>query len=136
MMQNNNVAVLLGRLTADPELRTIPSGAEVVSFTIAVDRPPDRNGERHADFIDCSAWRATATFIAKHFHKGDVISVAGSIQTRSYEYEGKKRKATEILVDSAGFTGGGRGAGAQTGGAPRRGNPVDSGEPDDDGVPF
>lgn len=133
MMQSNNVAVLLGRLTADPEMRTIPSGAEVVNFTIAVDRSPDKSGERHTDFIDCTAWRATATFISKYFHKGDVISVSGSIQTRTYEYEGKKRKATEISVESAGFAGGGKSQQAETPSARR---PVDSGEIDDDGVPF
>lgn len=137
MQQSNNVAVLLGRLTADPEIRTIPSGAEVMDFTIAVDRPLGKNGEKQADFIDCVAWRSTATFINKYFHKGDMISVSGTIQTRSYEYEGKKRKATEIQVESAGFTGAGRTAGATapTYTAPR--TTVDSGEFEaDEDLPF
>ena len=108
MQQNNNVAVLLGRLVSEPEIRTIPSGAEVMNFTIAVDRPIGKNGEKTADFIDCVAWRNTATFIGKYFHKGDPISLSGTIQTRSYEYEGKKRRATEVLVECAGFTGAGK----------------------------
>lgn len=137
MQQSNNVAVLLGRLTADPEIRTIPSGVEVMNFTIAVDRPVGRNGEKQADFIDCVAWRSTATFISKYFHKGDMISVSGTIQTRSYEFEGKKRKATEIQVESAGFTGSGRSAGTSTPTYASRPSSVDDGEIDaDEDVPF
>lgn len=137
MQQSNNVAVLLGRLTAEPEIRTIPSGAEVMNFTIAVDRPLGKNGEKQADFIDCVAWRSTATFIGKYFHKGDMISVSGTIQTRSYEYEGKKRKATEIQVESAGFTGAGRTPGASAQNNTPRPAAVDDGEYDaDEDLPF
>lgn len=104
-MQHNNVAVLMGRLTAEPELKNA-GGTDVVNFCIAVERQYARQGEnRQTDFVDCVAWRNTATFISKYFHRGDMISVAGTIQTRSYEVDGKRRKATEINCESVGFTG-------------------------------
>lgn len=102
----NNV-VIMGRLTADPELRQTASGIEVTSFCIAVDRGYVRQGEeRQADFINCVAWRQTAKFITSYFHKGSMIAVTGSIQTRNYEDKtGAKRTATEVVVDNASFCG-------------------------------
>ncbi len=101
-----NVAVLTGRLVADPELRHTPNGVAVVSFRIAVDRSYARAGtERQTDFIDIVAWRSTAEFICKYFRKGQLISVQGSIQTRSYtDKDGNKRTAFEVVADNAHFT--------------------------------
>ena len=101
----NNV-VLMGRLTAMPELKTTQSGTSVLSFTIAVDRRFQQKGEeRQTDFINCVAWRHTAEFISKYFNKGDAIAVTGEIQTRKYEVEGNKRTATEVVVNNASFCG-------------------------------
>lgn len=102
----NNV-VLMGRLTATPELRNTANGVAVTSFTLAVERSFVKQGEqRQADFIDCIAWRNTAEFIARYFQKGSMIAVTGSIQTRNYEDKnGNKRKATEVVIDSASFCG-------------------------------
>ena len=102
-----NNAVIMGRLVADPELRTTGTGISVLSFTVAVDRGFVRQGEdRQADFIDIIAWRQTAEFISKYFRKGSMIAVQGSIQTRMYEDKnGNKRKAVEIVADNASFCG-------------------------------
>ncbi len=102
----NNV-VLIGRLTADPELRQTSSGVEVTSFSIAVDRDYVRQGEeRQTDFINCVAWRQNAKFISSYFRKGQMIAVTGSIQTRNYEDKnGNKRVATDVVVNSASFCG-------------------------------
>jgi len=71
---------------------------------LAVDRRfKDANGERQTDFINCVAWRQTAEFIGKYFHKGNRIGVCGSIQTRSYDKDGQKVFVTEILVEEAEF---------------------------------
>lgn len=98
----NNV-VLMGRLTADVGLRTTTSGTSVASFTIAVER---NYKDKKTDFIDIVAWRNTAEFVSKYFHKGDMIAVEGSIQTRKYEdKDGNKRTATEIVVENVSFCG-------------------------------
>ena len=102
-----NVCILMGRMTADPELKKTPSGVSVTSFSIAVQRSYVAKGEeRQSDFIDVVAWRNTAEFISKYFRKGQMIAVQGSIQTRSYQDKhGNKRKAVEVLVDKADFCG-------------------------------
>ena len=102
-----NVAVLMGRLVADPELRQTPSGLSVTTFRIAVDRNDAKAGqERQADFIDIVAWRQTAEFVCKYFRKGSMIAVQGSIQTRSYEDKnGNKRTTFEVVADNVSFTG-------------------------------
>lgn len=101
-----NIAVLMGRLVADPELRHTPNGIAVTTFTIAVDRGYAKAGtERQADFIDIVAWRGTAEFVCKYFRKGQMIAVEGSIQTRSYtDRDGNKRKAFEIQANNVSFT--------------------------------
>lgn len=101
-----NKAILVGRLTADPELKSTPNGVNVCSFSVAVDRRFVRAGEeRKADFINCVAWRQTAEFISRFFSKGRMIGLVGSIQTRTYnDREGNKRYATEVVVDEAYFT--------------------------------
>lgn len=102
----NNV-VLMGRLTAVPELKTTQSGISTIRFGVAVERRYNKQGEeKQTDFIDCVAWRQTAEFISKYFNKGSMIAVVGSIQTRSYEDKnGNKRKAVEVQVDNVSFCG-------------------------------
>ena len=99
-----NKIVLMGRMTADPELKRTNGGASVTSFTIAVDRDfKSRNGEKETDFVNCVAWRGTAEFISKHFHKGSMAVVAGSLQSRQYDKNGEKRTVWEVLVDNIYF---------------------------------
>lgn len=100
-----NTAIIMGRLTADPELRHTPNNLAVTSFTLAVDRSYVKSGaERQTDFIDVVAWRSTADFVSRYFHKGQLVAVQGSIQTRSYtDKEGIKRKAFEIVADNVHF---------------------------------
>lgn len=94
----------VGRLTKDVELKTTSNQTAYCNFTLAVDRRyKDANGERQTDFINCVAWRQTAEFIYKYFHKGSRIGVTGSIQTRSYEKDGQKVFVTEVLVEEAEF---------------------------------
>lgn len=102
-----NCVIIMGRLTADPELKTTPSGTSVVSFRVAVDRNYVRQGEeRQTDFINVVAWRKTADFITRYFHKGSMIAVQGSIQTRNYEDKnGNKRTAVEVLAGNVSFCG-------------------------------
>ena len=102
-----NCAVIMGRLVADPELRTTTSGKSVTSFCVAVDRSYVRQGEeRQTDFINVVAWRKTADFITRYFHKGSMIAVQGSIQTRNYEDKnGNKRTAVEVLAGNVSFCG-------------------------------
>lgn len=103
-----NVVALMGRLTADPELRHTPQGVSVTTFTIAVDRSFVRQGEeRQADFINIVCWRGTAEFVCKYFQKGSLIAVDGSIQTRTYQDKnGSNRKAFEIVANNVNFAGG------------------------------
>ena len=99
-----NVAILMGRLVADPELRQTPSGVSVCFFRIAVDRNYARDRERETDFIDIVAWRQTAEFVTRYFSKGKMIIVEGSIQTRNYEDKnGNKRTAVEVLANNVRF---------------------------------
>jgi single-strand DNA-binding protein len=101
-----NCAVIMGRLTADPELRKTPSGVSVARFTVAVDRGYAKEGEeRKADFINVVVWRNTAEFVCRHFHKGKMIAVQGSIQTGSYEKDGVKHNSFEIKADNVSFCG-------------------------------
>ncbi len=101
-----NRVILMGRLTADPELRQTPQGTAVVRFTIAVDRRFRKEGGQQADFITCVAWRQTAEFICRFFQKGRMIAVEGQIQSRSWDgQDGKRQYATEVVIDNAFFTG-------------------------------
>ena len=102
---NFNQAILAGRLTADPELKTTQSGISVTQFTIAVNRPKrkDDNTEM-SDFISCVAWKERAELVTKYFHKGSAIMVIGQIQTRTWtDNNNQKRYATEVLVDNIRF---------------------------------
>ena len=101
-----NVVCLVGRLTADPELRQTPNGTNVCSFSVAVNRAfSGANGERQADFINCVAWRQTAEFISRYFRKGQNIGLNGTIQTRTYQDKdtGKNRTAFEVVINNTYF---------------------------------
>ena len=99
-----NKIIITGRCTRDPELRTMQDNVSVCTVTVAVDRRPDRNGERHADFIPCVFWRSQAEFVARYFTKGSRIAVSGRIQVRTYEdSNGNKRTTTEIVADDVEF---------------------------------
>ena len=101
-----NRVILMGRLTADPELRQTPQGTAVTSFTIAVDRRIKTENGQQADFITCVAWRKTAEFICRYFQKGRMIAIEGQIQSRSWDgQDGKRQYATEVIVDNVSFTG-------------------------------
>jgi len=102
-----NKAILIGRLTKDPEMRTTTSGLTVTSFTVAVSRPfAEANGERGTDFLNCVVWRKQAENVAKYCRKGSQVAVEGRIQTRSYDaQDGSKRYVTEIVCDNVTFLG-------------------------------
>lgn len=102
---NFNKVILGGRLTADPVLKTTPSGVTVTTFTMAVNRRYSGKGEeQQADFFNVTAWRQTAEFITQYFRKSSSICVMGSIQNRSWtDQNGQKRYATEIVADEVYF---------------------------------
>lgn len=103
-----NSVNLLGRLVNDPEIKATQSGVSVLTFKLAIDRPPSKDGEREADFITCVAWRQTAEFISKYFIKGSMIGISGKLRTRQYEdprHSDVTHYATEVYVDSAYFAG-------------------------------
>lgn len=95
-----NQVTVMGRLTADPELRQTNSGTAVSSFTVACDRDvKNQSGEYEADFIDCVAWKETAEHIAKFFRKGNKILVTGRLQIRKWvSNTGENRRTTEVVV--------------------------------------
>lgn len=95
-----NIVILSGRLTRDPEVKTLGSGSKVTSFSLAVDRA---DKARSTDFFRCEAWGHTGDFVAKYFKKGSPIEVQGSIRTDKYEKDGQTRELTKIVVNSAGF---------------------------------
>ena len=102
---NGNIWIGYGRLTKDPELRTLDNGLVTVSFTVAINRPKAKDKDHpESDFIDCVAWRETAEFICNYFKKGMRIAITGRLQTRKWEdKEGNPRKSTEIVVTNASF---------------------------------
>lgn len=102
-----NIVAIMGRLVADPELRTTTQGNSVCSFRIACDRSYVQQGqERQADFIDIVAWRQQADFVSKYFQKGSMIAIEGSLQTRQYQDKnGNKRTAVEVVANNISFAG-------------------------------
>lgn len=102
-----NVVAIMGRLVADPELRTTPAGHSVCSFRIACDRSYVQQGqERQADFIDIVAWRQQADFVSKRFQKGSMIAIEGRLQTRNYQDKnGNSRTAVEVVANNISFAG-------------------------------
>ena len=101
-----NVVCLVGRLTADPELRHTNNQVSVTSFTLAVDRRFVSQGqERQTDFINIVAWRQTAEFITKYFHKGQRVALSGSLQSHRYtDKDGTNRTSYEVVADNVYFT--------------------------------
>lgn len=110
-----NVVAIMGRLVADPELKTTPAGINVCTFRIACDRSFVQQGQqRQADFIDVVAWRNNADFLCKHFAKGGMVAVQGRLQTRQYQdRNGNKRTAVEVVADSLSFAGSSKKPGGQ-----------------------
>lgn len=103
-MASLNKVILIGHLTADPELKTTPNGVSVTSFSIGVSRKYSKGEQPQTDFINIVAWRTTAEFVTKYFRKGNAICICGSIQTRSWTAnDGSKRYATEVIADEASF---------------------------------
>lgn len=103
-MASFNKVILMGRLTADPELKQTQSGLAVTSFSLAVDRKGKTGEDKQCDFITVVAWRQTAEFICRYFKKGQAILVCGELQTRSWQdNSGNKRYATEVVASEASF---------------------------------
>lgn len=101
-----NKCILMGRLTATPELRRTNTGTAVTSFTIACDRDfkDKQTGEKETDFIDVTCWRSTAEFVSKFFAKGRMAIVEGRLQNRDWtDKDGNKRRSAEIIADNVYF---------------------------------
>ena len=100
-MSGVNRTVVIGRLTADVEVRKTQSGLSVAKFTIACDRPKQKDGESKADFIPCTAWRGSADFLGNYGRKGCLIGVDGRLQSGSYEdKDGRKVYTLDVIADS------------------------------------
>lgn len=102
-----NKVILMGRLTFEPELKATPSGVAVIRFQIACDRNYQTKGkERKADFIDITAWRQTAEFVKRYFHKGSMIAVEAHLQTDLFtDKDGTNRKAVLVVAEQVSFCG-------------------------------
>lgn len=101
-----NHIVIMGRLTADPVIRRTGNDVAVANFSVAVDRDyrPNDGGERATDFVDVCAWRGTAEFIQKYFHKGSMIVVAGRLQIRQWkDKDDHPRRSAEVVAESVYF---------------------------------
>lgn len=94
-----NKVILIGRLTADPELRHTQSGTAVCRYRLAVDRPVKKEGQQNVDFLNCLAWNKNAEFASRYLRKGTKIAVEGRIQTGSYEKGDVKYYTTDIIID-------------------------------------
>jgi single-strand DNA-binding protein len=120
MARGFNKVILMGNLTKDPELRVIPSGQNVCSFSLAVNRSwKNANGEQQeaVDYIDCNAWGKAAEIISQYMQKGRALLVSGRLQQRSWEQDGQKRSKVEVVVEDFNFVGGQGGAGSNADGA-------------------
>ena len=104
-MASFNKVILIGHMTADPELKQTPNGVSVCAFSIGVNRKYTKQSETpQTDFLNIVAWRSTAELIARYFHKGDAICICGQIQTRSWTAsDGGKRYATEVIAEEVSF---------------------------------
>ena len=101
---NFNKVILGGRLTADPELKTTPSGVSVTTFPLAVNRRTGKDGESAADFFTVTAWRSTAEFVTRFFRKGSSICVIGSLQTKNWtDQNGDRRYRVDVIADEVLF---------------------------------
>ncbi|MBQ7307846.1 MAG: single-stranded DNA-binding protein [Clostridia bacterium] len=133
-----NRAILLGRLTKDPDLNTTSSGISVCSFTLAISRRySNSNGERETDFINIVAWRTNAEICHKYLKKGSQVSIIGSIQTRTYDaQDGTKRTVTEVVAEEVEFVGSKASNGGQEETQSEEKPKVSKLEPIDDTLPF
>lgn len=103
-MASFNKVILIGHMTADPELKQTQSGVSVCAFSIGVNRRFAKEGEQNVDFINIVAWRQQAEFVSRYFKKGNPILVCGQIQTRNYtDSQGQKRYVTEVVADEVSF---------------------------------
>ena len=103
-MASFNKVILIGNMTADPELKQTQGGLSVSSFSIAVNRRFKAEGQQDCDFITVVAWRQQAEFVCKYFHKGQPILICGQLQTRNWtDNQGNKRYATEVVADEVSF---------------------------------
>ena len=135
-----NKVILMGNLTADPEVRTTPSGQSVTSFSLAVNRTfrgSDGNRREETSFINCTAWGNTGETIAKYVGKGRQLLVSGRLQQRSWEDKetGKRRSAIDVIVEEFSFVNDGRGSGANAAGGSQKASsqlPADTAEVDAD----
>ena len=105
-----NKVIVVGRLTADPELRQTQSGISSCRFTVAVNRKfkNESTGKYDADFISCVAWRQTAEFVSKYFSKGSMIGIEGNLRTGSYKdktYPDVTHYTTDLFVENVEFVG-------------------------------
>lgn len=138
----NNI-VIMGRLTATPEVKSTSGGVNYTNFTVAVERNvKNKDGERQTDFIPCTAWRGAADFIGRHFTKGRMIAVSGELQMRKYtDKDGNSRTAFDVLANNVSFCGD-SGAGAAQPAAETKDENLDEQTPfagmvdDDDELPF
>lgn len=108
-----NYVVLMGRLTADPELRQTSEGIPYCNFTVAVERDHRKDSETKVDFIPVIAWRGTAEFVERNFAKGQMIAVHGSLRVNSYEKNGEKRYIASVQADKLFFAGASKGKTSQ-----------------------
>lgn len=105
-MASFNKVILIGNMSADPELKQTASGVSMCSFSIGVNRRFAKEGEQNVDFINIVAWRNTADFVTRFFKKGKPILVCGQLQTRSWtDNQGNKRYTTEVVADEVSFVG-------------------------------
>ncbi len=95
-----NKVFLIGRLTRDPEVRYTSAGVAVARFTLAINRPPRKDGQAEADFIRVVAWRRLAEICGEYLNKGKLISIEGRLQISSYEKEGRKISSAEVVADN------------------------------------
>ena len=120
-MASFNKVILIGNMTADPELKQTTAGTSVCSFSIAINRRFAKadQGQQNVDFINIVTWRQQAEFVQRYFKKGNPILVCGQLQTRTWtDNQGQKRYATEVVADEVSFVApANQGAQPQTSGA-------------------
>ena len=135
MARGFSKVIIMGNLTRDPELRSTPSGTQVCSFSVAVNRV--YNGNEQVSYFDCSAWGKTGETIAQYCKRGSGILVSGRLDQRSFEdKEGNKRSRVEITVEDFNFVGGGNSdGGASEGGSSSRSRAKKASAPADEVAP-
>jgi single-strand DNA-binding protein len=117
-MASFNKVILIGNMTADPELKQTQGGVSVCSFSIAVNRRFAKadQAQQNVDFINIVTWRQQAEFVSRYFKKGNPILICGQLQTRSWnDNQGQKRYATEVVADEVSFVASAAQSGAQNG---------------------